>query len=54
MREMAIIDKCSTGEMLEYANYLVNISTLGQCFNWQSVLKYDQAYQKAQSINGFR
>ena len=54
MREMAIIDKCSTGELLEYANYLVKISTLGQCFHWQSVLKYDQAYRKAQAINGFR
>lgn len=54
MREMAIQDKCSLGDILEYANYLVKISTLGQCFNWQSILKYDQAYRKAQAMNGFR
>lgn len=54
MREMALQDKCGVGELLEYSNYLVKIATLGQCFNWQSVLKYDQAYRKAQSSSGFR
>lgn len=54
MREMALQDKCKMGELLEYANYLVKIATLGQCFSWSSVLKYDQAYRKAQAISGFR
>lgn len=53
MREMALQDKCKMGELLEYANYLVKIATLGQCFHWPSVLKYDQAYRKAQAASGF-
>ena len=54
LREMALQDKCSVGELLEYVNYLVKISTLGQCFQWQSVLKYDQEYRKAQAASGFK
>jgi hypothetical protein len=53
LREMALNDGASKGELLEYANYLVKISTLAQCFHWQSVLKYDQAYRKAQAQSGF-
>lgn len=53
MREMAIHDKCSIGELLEYTNYLIKIATLGQCFDWPSILKYDQAYRKAQATGGF-
>lgn len=53
MREMALHDKCSIGELVEYTNYLVKIATLGQCFDWPSVLKYDQAYRKAQAAGGF-
>lgn len=54
LREMALHDKCSVGELLEYVNYLVKIATLGQCFQWRSVLKYDQEYRKAQAACGFK
>ena len=53
LREMALHDKCCVGKLLEYVNYLVKIATLGQCFQWSSVLKYDQEYRKSQAATGF-
>ena len=38
---MALQDKCSVGEVLEYVNYLV-----------KSVIKYDQEYRKAMQTVG--
>jgi hypothetical protein len=54
MRDLALHENYCKEQLLEYTNYLIKISTLAQCFEWKSVLKYDQAYRKAQSETGFR
>lgn len=54
LREMAVKDNINKTEILDYVNYIVKIATLSQSFSWDSVLKYDLEYRKAQSELGFR
>jgi hypothetical protein len=54
LREMCIKDNVGKCEMLDYVNYIIKIATLCQSFKWDSVLKYDLEYRKAQAEMGFR
>ena len=54
LREMTLKDKLSVQGMLDYVNYVIKIATMSQSFQWQSVLKYDLEYRKAQAELNFR
>ena len=54
LREMAIKDGADLETVLHYCGYLIKIATMGQRFNWQSVLKYDYEYRRYQASNQFQ
>jgi hypothetical protein len=54
LREMAIKEKLSVSDMLDYINYVIKIATFSQSFQWASVLKYDLEYRKTQAELNFR
>ena len=53
LRDFALQDNYCKEQMIEYINYVIKVATLAQCFEWKSVLKYDQAYRRAQAETGF-
>ena len=54
LRDYALHENYSKEQIVAYTNYVIKIATLAQCFEWKSVLKYDQAYRRAQAETNFR
>jgi len=54
LRAMIIDDHMPTQRILDYVNYLIQISRFAQTFAWPAVLNFDAIYRKQQSELGFR
>ena len=54
LREMVFKDGADLETVMEYTGYVIKIATMGQRFNWQSVLKYDSEYRRYQATNKFK
>lgn len=54
MRAMVTEDGAQLDTVMDYVNYLIQISTFAQSFPWVNVLQYDRVYRDEQCANGFR
>ena len=54
LRAMVLEDKADMTTVLEYVAYIIKMSRLAQSFRWESLLRYDVEYRKAQAETGFR
>lgn len=54
LRAMVMEDRAGLAEVMDYIGYLTKFATLAQTFKWDSLLRYDYAYRKAQADMGFR
>lgn len=54
LRELTIKEKLAVRDMLDYISYVIKIATMCQSFQWESILKYDLEYRKAQAELNFR
>lgn len=54
LRAMVVEDKAGLAQVMDYIGYLTKFATLAQTFKWDSLLRYDYAYRKAQSDMGFK
>ncbi len=50
---MVAEDKASLSQVMDYAGYIMKIASFAQSFKWESVLRYDYEYRKAQAKLGF-
>ncbi len=49
LQVMVSEDNASMSDVMDYIGYITKIATLAQSFGWESVLRYDYEYRKAQA-----
>ena len=54
VRAMVIEDGASLEQVMDYINYIIQVSVFGQTFAWSNVMQYDKVYRNEQAALGFR
>ena len=54
LREQVLDDEMSRAQIVNYVNYIIQVSAFAQTRNWESVLNYDSVYRREQHAQGFR
>jgi hypothetical protein len=54
LRAMMLEEGMQLPQVLDYVNYLIQVSIFAQTFPWRNVLSYDKLYREEQATLGFR
>lgn len=54
LRAMVLEDKAPLDQVMDYVGYMTKFSMLAQSFRWDSLMRYDYEYRKAQAEQGFK